>query len=306
MPSSPPSPLLPSFSSSYTFMALCSLLLIAILLFSDAAALTPARRLDSLLRNLALHSYHSPHPPKTGHLLPLHLPTASLSATAARFRSGSLRRYGAAILEFSVGPGTAVEPYAERLLVVRQRLDAALSPSSYYPAPGYRLLSPVLGLLFYNPDGAELRIASITRPISIDFSGSAGEAPSGAAPVCAFWDLASNVRLSEPAAGGKVCLGYKEGHYGLLVEEGVKGRAPAVKRWKMAVGGAVGGVVGVVLLLLLLTAMVKKKKRRVKMAEMERRAYEEEALQVSMVGHVRAPVAAGVRTLPVPETKYAP
>jgi len=31
---------------------------------------------------------------------------------------------------------------------------------------------------------------------------------------------------------------------------------------------------------------------------MERRAYEEEALQVSMVGHVRAPTAPGTRTLP--------
>lgn len=301
----------PLFFSSHTFMAPSSLLLFTILLFSSThvfsdAGLTAARRLDSLLRNLALHYYHAPHPPKTGRLLPLHLPTTSLSATAARFRSGSLRRYGATILEFSVGPGTAFEPYAERLLVVRQRLDASLSPSSYYPAPGYRLLSPVLGLLFYNPDGAELRITSITRPIAIDFSESAVEAPPGAAPVCAFWDLAGHVSLSELAAGGRVCSGYKEGHYGLLVEEGVEGRAPAVKRWKMAVGGAVGGVVGVVLLLLLVTAMVKKKKRRVKMEEMERRAYEEEAVQVSMVGHVRAPVASGVRTLPVLETKYSP
>lgn len=137
-----------------------------------------------------LHSYHSPHPPKTGHL-----PTASLSAIAARFCSCSLRRNGASILEYSVGPGNAVEPYADRLVIVRQCLDASLSPSAFYPAPGYRLLSPVFGLLFYNPDGSQLRIASITRDISIDFSESAGNSPAGKAPGCAFWDLAGNVRL---------------------------------------------------------------------------------------------------------------
>jgi hypothetical protein len=41
------------------------------------------------------------------------------------------------------------------------------------------------------------------------------------------------------------------------------------------------------------------------MAELEQRAYEEEALRVSMVGHVRAPSAAGSRTSPdVLETDY--
>ncbi|KAL0393452.1 UNVERIFIED_CONTAM: hypothetical protein Slati_4311400 [Sesamum latifolium] len=37
------------------------------------------------------------------------------------------------------------------------------------------------------------------------------------------------------------------------------------------------------------------------MEELERRAYEEEALQVSMVGHVRAVTASGTRTSPIIE-----
>ncbi|VAH34948.1 unnamed protein product [Triticum turgidum subsp. durum] len=39
-------------------------------------------------------------------------------------------------------------------------------------------------------------------------------------------------------------------------------------------------------------------RRKSEMAEMERRAYEEEALRVAMVGHVRAPSACGSRTTP--------
>nr|XP_009776124.1 PREDICTED: uncharacterized protein LOC104225947 [Nicotiana sylvestris]XP_016456235.1 PREDICTED: uncharacterized protein LOC107780211 [Nicotiana tabacum] len=45
-------------------------------------------------------------------------------------------------------------------------------------------------------------------------------------------------------------------------------------------------------------------KKKARMEELVRRAYEEEALQVSMVGHVRAPTAAGTRTVPTIEHDY--
>jgi hypothetical protein len=46
-------------------------------------------------------------------------------------------------------------------------------------------------------------------------------------------------------------------------------------------------------------------RRKSEMAELERRTYEEEALRVSIVGHVRAPSAAGSRTTPDElETEY--
>nr|XP_025888209.1 uncharacterized protein LOC101267435 isoform X2 [Solanum lycopersicum] len=46
-------------------------------------------------------------------------------------------------------------------------------------------------------------------------------------------------------------------------------------------------------------------KKKARMEELVRRAYEEEALQVSMVGHVRAPIAAGTRTVPTIEHEYS-
>ncbi|CAN0907444.1 hypothetical protein LINGRAHAP2_LOCUS24808 [Linum grandiflorum] len=47
-----------------------------------------------------------------------------------------------------------------------------------------------------------------------------------------------------------------------------------------------------------MVAMFGKAKKKAMMVEMERKVYEEEALQVSMVGHVRAPLASTTRTVP--------
>ncbi|KAD4178508.1 hypothetical protein E3N88_27099 [Mikania micrantha] len=47
-----------------------------------------------------------------------------------------------------------------------------------------------------------------------------------------------------------------------------------------------GAAIGAFLLGLLLVAMFVKEKKKARLEELERRAYEEEALQVSMAGHV--------------------
>ncbi|CAN1120641.1 hypothetical protein LINPERHAP2_LOCUS320 [Linum perenne] len=70
-------------------------------------------------------------------------------------------------------------------------------------------------------------------------------------------------------------------------EDGGGGR---VATWKVAVGSSIGGVLGIVLLGLLMVAMFGKVKKKAKMVELERKAYEEEALHMFMVGHVRAPL----------------
>lgn len=73
-------------------------------------------------------------------------------------------------------------------------------------------------------------------------------------------------------------------------------------KWKIVTVSAIGGALGACLLSLLMIAMcVNAKKKKEKMDELERRAYEEEALQVSMVGHVRAVAASGTRTVPTIE-----
>lgn len=64
-------------------------------------------------------------------------------------------------------------------------------------------------------------------------------------------------------------------------------------------GAKVGGG-----LCLLIVAMLVSVKKKANMEEMERRAYEEEVLQVNMVGQVRAPTASVTRTLPTIEHDY--
>ena len=128
-----------------------------------------------------------------------------------------------------------------------------------------------------------------------------------------------------------VCVAEKEGHFALVSEDPPrsppspspprKQRSPREvedsgaggegegreSRWKVALGSSVGAALGAFLLGLLLIAMVARAKQRTKVEEERvRRAYQEEALQVSMVGHVRAPVAAGSRTAPCIEHHYRP
>ncbi|CAH8251508.1 unnamed protein product [Arabidopsis lyrata] len=122
-----------------------------------------------------------------------------------------------------------------------------------------------------------------------------------------------------------VCLGTRQGHYVLVIRaHDSSGRgstlvtppsSPAVKdggggklsRWKLAVGNVIGSMIGAFLLRLLVVGMVVKGKKKTMREEMERRAYEEEALSVSMVGHVRAnPNASRTRTVPrFDNTRYS-
>ncbi|XP_068651448.1 uncharacterized protein [Aristolochia californica] len=296
-----------------SFMGFCSHaslshVLLVLVLFSLAESQeTHTRLTDILLRDYAFRCYHS-HA-KTGHLYAVRFPPnlSGIEATTARYRSGSLRRYGAQIKEFLLSPGTIITPYVERLIAVRQRLDGS-SSVDYSNIPGFRLVSPLLGLLLYNGDDLNstnpllLDISSTNRPIVVDFSNVTKLLLPDVTPYCAFWDLEGKVRLSQLGAPANVCLGYKQGHYGLIVEE--MDRGEKASKWKIVLGSSVGGGLGAVLLGLLLIALVKKKKR-LKIEEMERRAYEEEALQVSMVGHVRAPVAGGTRTMPILEDDYS-
>ncbi|KAG9452119.1 hypothetical protein H6P81_005023 [Aristolochia fimbriata] len=289
-----------------SFMGLSSRVFLLFLLFFSATAESQenssshARLTDLLLRDYAFRCYrvHA----KTGRLYAVRFPAniSGIEATTARYRSGSLRRYGAQMEEFLLSPGTVVDPYVERLIAVRQRLDASPSSIGYGNIPGFRLVSPLLGLLLYNGDDLNstdpipLDISSIKRPIVVDFSNVTRVLLPDLTPYCAFWDLEGKVRLSQLGAPGNVCLGYKQGHYGLIAEE--MDRGEKASKWKIVVGSSVGGGLGVVLLGLLLIALVKKKKR-LKMEEMERRAYEEEALQFCL-DEIRAELPPSVAFTP--------
>ncbi|XP_057812248.1 uncharacterized protein LOC131026391 [Salvia miltiorrhiza] len=260
-----------------------------------------ARLLDLVIRDYTFKSYTKNF--RTGKLHKINLPSnlSGIHVDTVRLRCGSLRRYGATIKEFQLRAGTYVHPCAKRVMIIRQNLGSNWSSLYYanYELSGYELISPVLGLLAYNIGAAatELGIQTGMRPITIDFGGAARGNGGGIIPLCARFDEDGKVSLwRQPRAN--VCVATRQGHFGVVVESPLMPLRRRASKWRMAVGGAIGAALGVFLLSLLAMAVLLKAKKKARMEEMERRAYEEEALQVSMVGHVRAVTASATRTLP--------
>ncbi|KAL9817150.1 hypothetical protein AtNW77_Chr4g0285671 [Arabidopsis thaliana] len=302
---------------------------------SKSQTIESAHFLDLMIRDYTIRNFNIHF--KTGAIQKVHLPSnfSSIDIATAKFRCGSLRRHGARIGEFHLGPGLTVEPCVERVILVRQNLG--FNWSSYIYSTGYnltgykyRLVSPVLGLLAYNsnPDGVAVNPYEINvmgteqNPILIKFlSSEASVSPKpntkkNSSLLCACFTSNGNITFREQVSA-YVCLGTRQGHYALVIRAHDSGgggstvvtpsSSPALtdggggklSRWKVAVGSVIGSIIGAFLLGLLVVAMVVKGKKKAMREEMERRAYEEEALQVSMVGHVRAnPNASRTRTVP--------
>ncbi|XP_013635063.1 PREDICTED: uncharacterized protein LOC106340765 [Brassica oleracea var. oleracea] len=293
-----------------------------------------SRLLDLLLRDYTLNSFKNQHYSiKTGVLRRIHLPSnySGINLDAVRFRCGSLRRYGAQLQEFHIGVGAVLEPCGERLVVVRQILGSNWSDIYYknYDLSGYRLVSPVLGLLAYNAINdvvlgnnlsssyqISLLLDYAKDPSTVDFGNISGpsmvERTFLNKPMCVTFGLDGKVTFAGEVKP-YVCAVKTNGHFGLVVSDDQDSsksdgrgenemKKAKIGRWRSVVGGLVGSVtVGVVLLGLVVAAAVvtaKKRRRRAKREEMERKAYEEEALRVvTMVGHSRVFVASATRTL---------
>ncbi|EEF51065.1 uncharacterized protein LOC8272494 [Ricinus communis] len=303
----------------FSLVILCSLTSISI----EAEGIKSPRVLDLIIRDYTFKSYDLHL--RTGKIHTVQLPAnfSGIKVDTARFRCGSLRRYGAQVKEFHLGIGVIVHPCVERVMVIRQKLGHNWSSIFYsnYDLSGYQLVSPILGLLAYNggsdvnfSNPFELGIHAGEKPIIIDFSNATTnlENPSsGINPLCASFENDGKVTLKNPASL-HVCVATRHGHYGLVIKSPPLLPPPGqeikkkISPWKVIVGSTVGSALAVFLLGLLLVAMFVKVKKKARMEEMERRAYEEEALQVSMVGHVRAPTAAVTRTMPTIEHEYRP
>ncbi|KAK7334542.1 hypothetical protein VNO80_26301 [Phaseolus coccineus] len=243
---------------------------------------------------------------------------SGIGVDAVRFRCGSLRRYGAHLKEFHLGTGVTVHPCIERVMLIRQNMGHNWSSIYYanYDLSGYQLVSPIVGLLAYNADDDanssnpfQLGIVAGERPMTIDFTNTTKlNKEDGIKPLCASFEGDGRMTLAKANPSTPlVCVAKRHGHFGLVVESPPdQFRNRPISRWKVAVGSTIGAALGAFLLGLLLVAMLVRVKKRSRMVEMERRAYEEEALQVSMVGHVRAPTAHGTRTTPIIEHEYRP
>ncbi|KAM1143275.1 hypothetical protein FF1_032237 [Malus domestica] len=310
-----------SKSSSFSHMGSPFYLTLVVLSFicvaftkSEAQKIQSARLLDLLIRDVTFKAYDTRI--RTGTLHTVNLPAnfSGIIVDTARYRCGSLRRYGAQVKEFHLGTGVSVHPCAERVMVVRQNLGYNWSSIYYanYDLSGYQLVSPILGLLAYNAgtdvnfsNPFELGIEAGEKPISIDFKNiTRVNNELGTRPLCASFEGDGKVTLARETKP-YICVAKRHGHFGLVIEKPIPVQLrKRVSQWKIAVGSSVGSALGAFLLGLLLVAMLVKVKKQSRMVEMERRAYEEEALQVSMVGHVRAPTASGTRTTPAIEHEY--
>ncbi|XP_050378014.1 uncharacterized protein LOC126795211 [Argentina anserina] len=284
---------------------------------NEAQNIKSARLLDLLIRDYTFKTYDTYF--KTGTLHNVHLPAnfSGIRVDTVRFRCGSLRRYGAQVKEFHLGTGVSVNPCAERVMVVTQNLGYNWSSIYYanYNLSGYQLVSPILGLLVYNAgtdvnfsNPFEVGIQALENPITIDFKNitRVNNELGLTRPLCASFEGDGKVTLAREASP-YICVAKRHGHFGLVVEKPSPVQLrKKVSQWKVAIGITLGCAIGVFLLGFLLVAMLVKVKKRSRIEEMERRAYEEEALQVSMVGHVRAPTASGTRTTPTIEHEYKP
>ncbi|GJN01969.1 hypothetical protein PR202_ga19275 [Eleusine coracana subsp. coracana] len=274
--------------------------------------------LDDVVQEAAQEWYHTGRRRKTGVAYPLPLPggLSGVEVTVCRFRSGSLRRHGARRFgEFSLPPGLAVRGGgAAHLLAVRVNLgDLSSVYDAHAQRAGYRLASPVLGLMFYGPAArpnasATLEVDVTGAAIRVNFSVAVPALRPGAAALCMAVGTNGTVTVTDVEPGSNVCHAADQGHFALVVggaaddgdssgagEAEVDGEA---SKWKLALFGAALGAGGTVLLGMVAVAVVTVRRRKSEVAELERRAYEEEALRVSMVGHVRALSAAGSRTTP--------
>ncbi|KAF9614848.1 hypothetical protein IFM89_020945 [Coptis chinensis] len=272
------------------------------------------RVFDPVLGRYAFQSYNKHN--KTGFLYNVRLPAnlSGIGVDTVRFRCGSLRRYGAQIREFSLAMGVTVHPCLERVLIVRQNLGEQWSPLYYdaYNISGYQLVSHVLGLVAYDASNLsstrpyEVGLFAEETPIKIDFSKVAKINSTNIRVLCASFDSDRKISIS-PQASPNVCVTEKNGHFGLVIETlQSPPESTRVSGLKIIIVSTIGGALAAFLLGLLVRALLVKVKKRSQLVEMERKAYEEEALQISMVGHVRAPMASGTRTQPRLEHDYIP
>ncbi|KAH9307520.1 hypothetical protein KI387_035431 [Taxus chinensis] len=298
------------------------------------------RSVDNILQDYAFRALRHP---KTGIVHNASVPTnlSGIIVSAVRFRSGSLRRRTYSFNEFELPTGIVVSPYVERLVLVYQNFENL--SSVYYNMPGYQLVAPILGLLAYDASNLnatnlqELNFLTTKNPIFIHFSNMSSTG--GLTPSCIFFYMNGTVSISN-VSSPNVCSSNFQGHFSLVIKSLAPAPAPVPissplspppfgvvppttsvptpstprsgltpppgktsKTWKVAVGSSVGGVVAVILAGIICVGFFKYKEQS-QIEHMEFQAEQAEALQTSMVGGSRAPIAGGTRTQPMLENEY--
>ncbi|PIN20825.1 hypothetical protein CDL12_06492 [Handroanthus impetiginosus] len=277
-----------------------------------------ARELDSLLQDYAFRAFVRP---RTGIVFDGNVPSnlTGIRVAALRLRSGSMRRRGfLSYKEFHIPVGVIEQPYVIRLVLVYH--DLGNWTTSYYPLPGYRFLTPVLGLLAYNASDlsatnlSELNIRASGEPISIGFAAVESE-PNGSSLMCVSFRLDGSV-VFDNVVRGNTCLTTVQGHFAIVAQVvapapapggggGPGGRKRRSRRAWIIAGSVIGGAAVAVLLFVLLVYVLRCRRRK-KMRRMEEAAEMGVPLPMTSVGYTKAPVALETRTRPFLENEFVP
>ncbi|KAJ0974456.1 hypothetical protein J5N97_016421 [Dioscorea zingiberensis] len=311
-------------------MAPCNktlVLLITILIASTSSDISVSSQLeakdpqaiDRIIRDFVFRSFTHHRRTAVLYTVPMPPSLSSVTALTIRYRTGSIWKHGAKIKEFWIEPGAVLHPHSKRIIAIHQNFGNLSSTYfTHMNVHGYQLVSPVLGLLIYNAskiikptsNQSLVEMMITDRPIRIDFSSVMDMESHGRQALCVLLGLDGKVSLLNKVSHN-VCVAWRQGHYALVIpksemKDGSNGDGMGLSRWRLVMVSSATAVFAAVLMVLIIVAIVSVRKRQHRMTEMERRAYEDEALQISMVDHVRAPTATVSRTSPVIETDCEP
>ena len=270
---------------------------------------------------------------KTGVIYNFSVPSApSGTFQAIRVRSGSFRRYGITINEFTIPHGCDLDPAYERVLMVYSHLLNTSLFERTLPE-GVTFVSDVLSLYAYDAtsninDSISLREVGITPTgggvISIQFGGNS-------AAKCASFDLnpslnSTLVNYTKESSQG-TCETYHVGTMFALVNNvsdplgttsSINGSNPGINAtivpgsirsntsntWKI-IFGLIFGVSAALILLIFLALAIRKCVANAELEKMEYRAEKGESLKVAKIKSSRVPAAPDTRTQPRLERDYS-
>ncbi|KAH7279107.1 hypothetical protein KP509_37G005500 [Ceratopteris richardii] len=244
---------------------------------------------------------------------------------AMRVRAGSARRRGLSFNEFTIPRGMVVQTGGPFVIMVYRRI---FNFTLYSPPPGYTFASPIVGIVIYTNLNTtlddlplpEMAVLSPNSSITAKFNTSLealhihDRVPLG----CAYYDINGTASFTNISTYPNTCSFKILTDVAIIIPEtsipttppaaapasvniSSPPKAHASNMWKIVVLAVVGGVGGLALLIAIILVGFRVKNECQAPAE-EETPDDEETLQTSLIGHTRAPTAAGVRTRPVLET----
>ncbi|PSS24251.1 Lipoprotein signal peptidase [Actinidia chinensis var. chinensis] len=284
-------------------------IIILVILFVSrfARAMKDPDSLDDFFRDYACAKVSRP---KTGILYNISMPAnfSGIEIMFIRTKTRNFWRRGANFSTFQIPPGILPMPFVKRFDLMYQNLGNW--SSYYYNVPNYTLVTPIVGLLFYNATNSSTRNSKLSPvvnkdPILVHFPQiSVSENHKNVSFQCARFGANGSVELTNMTLEN-ACVTRDQGHFSIVVPSPPPAAKKREKFWKWWVVGFGVGIVGLVLVAFLGVVMCKFVKRK-RIGQMERQSERSETLDTIWVGMSKMPSATGIRTQPVLESDYVP